>query len=89
MLKLKMANLSNSSQTNSKLIAAFLFLLQVNDDFVKITKNFGSSLGEYGRAVMTLAVDAEPNYIFLILTMKVLALEIFQTKSYSNYVPKK
>ncbi|EFO21879.1 CK1/TTBKL protein kinase [Loa loa] len=45
----------------------------VKDDFVKISENFGSSLREYGRAVMTLAVDAEPNYTFLISTMKNLA----------------
>ncbi|KAK6101559.1 Protein kinase domain family protein [Brugia pahangi] len=45
----------------------------VKNDFVKISENFGSSLGEYGRAVMTLAVDAEPNYTFLISVMKNLA----------------
>ncbi|VIO91677.1 Uncharacterized protein BM_BM7412 [Brugia malayi] len=51
----------------------------VKNDFVKISENFGSSLGEYGRAVMTLAVDAEPNYTFLISVMKVAALEILKS----------
>ncbi|VBB31710.1 unnamed protein product [Acanthocheilonema viteae] len=45
----------------------------MKDDFVKISKTFGFSVCEYGRAVMTLAVDDEPNYTFLISTMKKLA----------------
>lgn len=48
----------------------------MNNDFVNLSENFGSSVREYGRAVMTLAADAEPNYTFLISTMKVVALEI-------------
>lgn len=53
---------------------------QVKDDFMKISENFGSSIREYGRAVMTLAVDAEPNYTFLISTMKVVVIEILESQ---------
>lgn len=52
----------------------------MKDDFMKISENFGSSIREYGRAVMTLAVDAEPNYTFLISTMKVVVIEILESQ---------
>uniref|UniRef100_A0A915PLK8 non-specific serine/threonine protein kinase n=1 Tax=Setaria digitata TaxID=48799 RepID=A0A915PLK8_9BILA len=51
----------------------FYLFMDVRDDFVQISENIGYSVREYGRAVMTLAVDAEPNYTFLISAMKNLA----------------
>ncbi|VDO38334.1 unnamed protein product [Onchocerca flexuosa] len=45
----------------------------IKDDFAKISESVGYNMREYGRAVMTLDVDAEPNYTFLISTMKNLA----------------
>lgn len=50
----------------------------MKDDFVELFENFGLGVREYGRAVMTSAVDAEPNYTFLISTMKVVELKNLQ-----------
>uniref|UniRef100_A0A0R3RGT0 non-specific serine/threonine protein kinase n=1 Tax=Elaeophora elaphi TaxID=1147741 RepID=A0A0R3RGT0_9BILA len=60
-----------NEKSDRKMKSAKMELMK--DDFVKLSENFGFSVCEYGRAVMTLAVDAEPNYTFLISTMKVLA----------------
>ncbi|CAG9535198.1 unnamed protein product [Cercopithifilaria johnstoni] len=60
-----------NEESDEKMKRAKMELMK--DDFVKLSENFGFSVREYGRAVMTLAVDAEPNYTFLISTMKKLA----------------
>uniref|UniRef100_A0A0M3K784 non-specific serine/threonine protein kinase n=1 Tax=Anisakis simplex TaxID=6269 RepID=A0A0M3K784_ANISI len=42
----------------------------VGDDFAKLTQCFGKEMGEFGRTVMNMSADDEPNYNDLQLMMK-------------------
>uniref|UniRef100_A0A915BK73 non-specific serine/threonine protein kinase n=4 Tax=Parascaris univalens TaxID=6257 RepID=A0A915BK73_PARUN len=42
----------------------------VTDDFAKLSQNFGKELGDFGRSVMNMSAEDEPNYGDLQLIMK-------------------
>uniref|UniRef100_F1L846 non-specific serine/threonine protein kinase n=1 Tax=Ascaris suum TaxID=6253 RepID=F1L846_ASCSU len=42
----------------------------VTDDFAKVSQNFGKELGDFGRTVMNMSAEDEPNYRDLQLIMK-------------------